>query len=81
MSKLIKQEEPVLIWTGNVMLDGRLTIPRDAEGLIVIPALGGSFHHALVRSMTSYLEGEGFAVLAADLLTSDEQQFDTRTGH
>jgi len=76
-----KHNEPVLIWTGRAMLDGVVTVPCHAEGLIIIVGLGGTFHHEAMRSMAGEFQLERFATLIADVLTADEQQFDARTGH
>jgi putative phosphoribosyl transferase len=81
MSTLTQCDEPVLIWTGSAMLDGALTVPQHAAGLILIAGLGGTYHHDRVRSVAIAFRQERFAALIADLLTADEQQFDTRTGH
>jgi putative phosphoribosyl transferase len=81
MLSLTKRDEPVLIWTGKAMLDGVLTVPEHAAGLILIAGLGGTYHHDGVRSIATVFQQERFAALIADLLTADEQQFDTRTGH
>ncbi|HEX9160187.1 MAG TPA: hypothetical protein VF980_00655 [Thermoanaerobaculia bacterium] len=81
MTGFIKHDEPVLIWTGRAMLDGVMTVPRTAEGLVVIVGLGGTFHHQPIRAIASEFHDERFATLIADVLTGDEQQFDSRTGH
>ncbi len=81
MSIFLKQNEPVLIWTGKAMLDGVLTVPHHAEGLIIITGLGGTSHHVRIRSIAAEFERDRFATLIADVLTPDEQQFDERTKH
>lgn len=81
MSSYIRQDEPVLIWTGRSMLDGVVTIPRDADALVVMPGLSNTFHHERIRAVARAFQKDGFATLVADLLTADEQQFDARTGH
>lgn len=81
MSRLTQRDDPVLIWTGKAMLDGVLTVPEHAAGLILIAGLGGTYYHDRVRSVAAAFRQERFAALIADLLTADEQQFDKRTGH
>ncbi len=81
MSTEILHEQPVLIWTGKDMLDGRLSLPRRPEGIVLISGLGGTFHHASIRSLARRLVADGYGTVIADLLTPDEQQFDARTGH
>ncbi len=81
MPNFIANNEPVLLWTGRAMLDGRATIPAQADAVVLIAGLGGTFHHERLRGIASRLNAEGFATLIADILTPDEQQFDARTGH
>ena len=76
-----QHDEPVLIWTGKVMLDGRLTVPANAPGVVVLAGLGGTWQHAGHRTVATHLIEAGFATVISDLLTPDEQQFDKRTGH
>ncbi len=77
----IRRDEPLLIWTGHAMLDAVLSLPQNAEALVVIVGLGGTFHHERIRSVAREFQDQGFATLIADVLTADEQQFDARTGH
>ena len=77
----IANNEPVLLWTGRAMLDGRASIPAHADAIVIIAGLGGTFHHERLRGLAARLNDEGFGALIADVLTPDEQQFDARTGH
>jgi hypothetical protein len=81
MNAYIRQNEPVLIWTGRAMLDGVLTVPQSSSALVVITGLAGTFHHERIRAIARKFQEDGLSTLIADLLTSDEQQFDARTGH
>lgn len=81
MQRFLRHDEPTLIWTGELVLDGRLTIPNAAPGLILMPGLGGTAHHDGIRALAAHFHDNGFATLIADLLTPDEQQFDARTRH
>ena len=81
MSSFLKHDEPVLIWTGKAMLDGILSVPRHADGIVILTGLGGTFHHDAYRTIAGAFERERLATLIADVLTADEQQFDARTGH
>ncbi|HSP33854.1 MAG TPA: hypothetical protein VLU46_06010, partial [Thermoanaerobaculia bacterium] len=81
MTAFNRRDEPVLIWTGAAMLDGVLTVPPNTSGLIGITGLAGTFHHDRIRSIARVFQDDGFATLIADVLTTDEQQFDARTGH
>ena len=77
----MSSDRVVLIRTGNAALDGRLTVPEKASALVLIIGLGGTFHQERLRHLAAQLREDGFATLFADLLTADEQQFDSRTGH
>ncbi len=81
MPEYLAHEEPVLIWTGKVMLDGRLTVPSGTAAVVVVAGLGGTWHHPGYRAIAAHLSENGFATIVSDLLTPDEQQFDARTGH
>jgi dienelactone hydrolase len=82
MQRSNPEGDPVLIWTGESMLDGRLITPTGRNrSVVVIASLGGTAHHSGYRRMASRFASEGFMVLLADLFTPDEQQIDSRTGH
>jgi dienelactone hydrolase len=81
MFAYLRRDEPVLIWTGKAMLDGVLSVPQNAAGLVILLGLGGTFRYDRIRSVARQFQEQGFATLIADLLTADEQQFDERTGH
>jgi hypothetical protein len=81
MCSYIALNEPVLLWTGRAMLDGRASIPGRSDAIVLIAGLGGTFHHERIRGIAARLNDEGFATIIADVLTPDEQQFDARTGH
>lgn len=74
-------DEPVLIWTGRAMLDGRLTVPEEAPAVAIVAGLAGTAHHSGFRHIAALLNREQIATISVDLLTADEQQFDSRTGH
>jgi|GEM_PF-698893 len=81
MRQCLSQDAPVLIWTGTEVLDGRLTVPQTAPGVVMIASLGGTNHHDGYRALAKHLNLNGYATLMVDLLTPDEQQVDARTGH
>ncbi len=81
MRQYLSQDAPVLIWTGTEVLDGRLTVPQTAPGVVIIASLGGTNHHDGYRALAEHLNLNGYATLVVDLLTPDEQQVDARTGH
>ncbi|MCC6763680.1 MAG: alpha/beta fold hydrolase [Deltaproteobacteria bacterium] len=63
-------EESVRITVGDVTLDGRLAVPSDAAGGVVVchphPQFGGSMENDLVRALTRALGAAGFATLRFD---------------
>jgi putative phosphoribosyl transferase len=81
MRQYLSEDAPVLIWTGTEVLDGRLTVPRTAPGVVMIASLGGTNHHDGYRALAQHLNLNGYATFMVDLLTPDEQQIDARTGH
>jgi dienelactone hydrolase len=81
MPTFLTHDEPVLIWTGRAMLDGRLSVPEDAPAVVILAGLADTAHNTGFRHIAALLNSEGVATLAVDLLTADEGQFDSRTGH
>ena len=74
--------EPVLVWTGKVMLDGHLAIPPVNPAAVAVfasaPALADDQRD---RQIISELYSLGMATLHVPLLTDDELHFDARTTH
>lgn len=81
MISFATQDEPVLIWTGRTMLDGVLSVPSRARGVVIVAGLGRTSHHERIRAMAAEFQHDQFATLIADVLDADEQQVDSRTGH
>ncbi len=73
------EPRPVAIWTGNVVLEGILSSPGECAGVAVLVAGRGS--QTRDERLVEDLNRIGIATLQVSLLTDDEQQFDTRTGH
>jgi acyl-coenzyme A thioesterase PaaI-like protein len=76
-----EQIEPrqVAIWTGNVVLGGVLSSPADSAGVAILVSGPGS--QARDQRLVEELNRIRIATLQVGLLTDDEQQFDSRTGH
>ncbi|HSP34633.1 MAG TPA: alpha/beta hydrolase [Thermoanaerobaculia bacterium] len=81
MTKHLVHDEPVVVWTGSAMLSGRLLEPSEASALLLVASANGTATHAGYNAVANHLTHHGFAVLEADLLTEDEAEFDSRTGH
>lgn len=75
-------ERAVQINTPDAVLDGDLTIPVLAKGLVLFAHGSGSSRHSpRNRFVASILNDHAFATLLFDLLTPREEQIDQRSGH
>jgi hypothetical protein len=73
--------EPALVWTGRVMLEGRIAVPPDPVAVVIfasVPALPDDERDA--RIMNELYEAH-VATLYVPLVTEEELQFDSRTSH
>lgn len=71
---------PVQLPVGPALIEGDLTIPESAEGLVIFAHGSGSSRFSRRnRSVADVLVGGGFATLLLDLLTRDEDVVDQRT--
>jgi putative phosphoribosyl transferase len=81
MKGFSEQSEPALVWTGKVMLEGRVAVPPQSQGTVLFasaPALADEVRDAqIIRE----LYDSQIATVYVPLLTEDELQFDSRTGH
>lgn len=72
----------ILIPSAEVQLEGTLTIPTDACGLVLFAHGSGSSRHSTRnRAVAGALQNAGMATLLFDLLTSHEERIDAVTGH
>jgi putative phosphoribosyl transferase len=72
--------EPVRVPAGEVTLDGDLTLPAGARGLVVFAHGSGSSRHSpRNRHVAEALNRAGLATLLLDLLTPAEEEEDLRT--
>jgi putative phosphoribosyl transferase len=75
-------ERRVRIDARGVVLDGDLTVPTDAQGVVAFAHGSGSSRHSpRNRMVAGVLQERGFATLLLDLLTIDEERVDSRTRH
>ena len=66
-------------WQG-IMLDGDLTVPDNARGIVLFAHGSGSSRHSpRNRYVARMLQRAGFATLLVDLLTREEEEVDERT--
>jgi putative phosphoribosyl transferase len=75
-------ESVVEIPADGVLLEGDLTVPRDAGGIVVFAHGSGSGRFSpRNRAVADVLVRAGLATLLMDLLTAEEERVDLRTGH
>lgn len=72
----------VSIPAGPGPLEGTVGVPEAARGIVVFAhGSGSSRHSSRNRFVAGVLQQHGLATLLMDLLTSDEEAADIRTGH
>jgi dienelactone hydrolase len=78
----VQSERSVEIQAGGVALEGDLTVPPNASGIVVFAHGSGSSRFSpRNRKVATALTESGLATLLTDLLTEDEEAADTHTGH
>jgi putative phosphoribosyl transferase len=74
------RETPVQIQVEGQLLEGDLTIPDSARGVVLFAHGSGSSRHSpRNRYVAQVLQEAGFATLLMDLLTLSEERIDNRT--
>jgi dienelactone hydrolase len=74
------QPAAVQIKAGRIVIDGDLTIPLKAAGLVVFAHGSGSSRFSRRNSSVAHvLQGGGYATLLLDLLTREEEAIDEQT--
>jgi putative phosphoribosyl transferase len=75
-------EQQLQLSVGNVTLDGDLTIPPGASGIVLFAhGSGSSRHSSRNRYVAQQLQSGGLATLLLDLLTIAEERIDSQTAH
>jgi pimeloyl-ACP methyl ester carboxylesterase len=75
-----ENERTVRVSAGRVTLEGNLTIPEAARGIVVFAHGSGSSRHSpRNRFVAGAMQAAGFATLLFDLLTVHEENYDTFT--
>jgi putative phosphoribosyl transferase len=75
-------ETEIQIPARDVTLDGNLTVPDGARGIVLfVHGSGSSRHSPRNRFVAQTLNDAGLATLLFDLLTPEEEALDMRTGH
>ncbi len=74
------EHSPIQIPMGSVKLQGDLSVPTAAKGVVLFAHGSGSSRHSpRNRYVADVLNEGGLATLLTDLLTEDEQQVDMQT--
>ncbi len=75
------EDRLVQIPLGHVQLEGSLNVPEDAEGIVVfVHGSGSSRHSPRNQFVAKQLRQGPLGTLLFDLLTSEEEEIDMRTG-
>lgn len=80
--KINHKEEIVRIDAGGVVLEGNLSIPENARGIVLFAhGSGSSRFSSRNRYVAQMLQSVGLGTLLIDLLTPDEEIIDEQTRH
>jgi pimeloyl-ACP methyl ester carboxylesterase len=75
-------ERLVSIRIGRISLEGNLSLPEGARGIVLFAHGSGSSRHSPRNRYVAQLLNEGkLATLLVDLLTAEEEKIDLRTAH
>lgn len=76
------EEQIITVQRGEIHLEGELVIPKEAQGIVVIPCAKSSikYEHRL-RYLAHMLCQAGFATILVNLLTQEEDLLDQRSKH
>jgi putative phosphoribosyl transferase len=76
----MEKEQPVKVTLGPITLEGNLTLPQGATGVILFAHGSGSSRHSpRNRYVAQVLNEAHLGTLLVDLLTVDEEAIDSRT--
>lgn len=82
MASVAETDRPVRLQGEGVTLEGDLTLPADARGVVLFAHGSGSSRHSpRNRYVARVLREAGLGTLLIDLLTREEEQAEARTGH
>jgi putative phosphoribosyl transferase len=77
----INKELAIKIPVGSVWLEGTMYIPEKAKGIVIFAhGSGSSRHSSRNRRVAQMLNHHGIATLMMDLLSTEEEAVDARTG-
>jgi len=76
------ETRPVRIPSGGVQIDGDLTLPPAARGIVLFAHGSGSSRHSpRNRYVAEFLQDADLGTLLMDLLTAEEEEIDIKTAH
>jgi dienelactone hydrolase len=82
MNRTNTENRYVQISSGDVSLEGSVSIPEEASGIVLfVHGSGSSRHSPRNQYVARELQEAGLATLLFDLLTSSEEEEDMRTRH
>jgi putative phosphoribosyl transferase len=82
INKTNTAHQSVRILSAGVQLEGILSVPQDARGLVVfVHGSGSSRHSPRNQYVAQTLQEAGLATLLFDLLTAQEEEIDLQTRH
>lgn len=77
-----REERQVRVAAGHVTLEGTLSLPAGAQGVVLFAHGSGSSRHSpRNRYVASVLREAGLGTLLIDLLTAEEEEVDALTRH
>lgn len=78
----LQEQKLVHVSAGPVELEGNLSMPSNARGIVLFAHGSGSSRHSpRNRFVAEQLQQAGLATLLIDLLTAEEEMADRATGH
>ena len=82
MNKTNTENRYVQILSNGVRLEGIVSIPEEAKGIVLfVHGSGSSRHSPRNQYVAQILQEGGLATLLFDLLTPEEEKIDQRTRH
>lgn len=76
----MQKNQTVVVEAGDVRLEGDLSVPAQASGVVLFAhGSGSSRFSSRNRAVASELQQAGLATLLIDLLTADEEEIDQKT--
>jgi putative phosphoribosyl transferase len=76
------EEQTLIVQLGRATLEGELVIPKNAEGIVIIPQASSSIKYSSrLRYFAHLLRQAGLATILINLLTEEEEILDFRSKH